>query len=169
MKKAIFFALLVFGVWLFFAQNVSAAEKFGSVDLAKLFDEYSKTKTYDKILADKEKAYETERDKKVAEIKQLQEKYTLLSDKEKESKKTEIENKIRALEDFDKARQSELLKERDEKLKEILNDIEKAVEQYAQAQGYTVIFNERFLVYQNTSLDITDNVLDILKASGKGK
>ncbi len=169
MKKIIFLIMATLFSFAIAAGSAKAADKLGYVDLAKLFDGYPKTEEYAKTLAAKEKAYEAERDKKVGEIKQLQEKYTLLSEKEKEAKRSELENKIRALEDFDRNRQEQLLKERDEKLKEILKDIESAVEKYAQAQGYTFIFNDRMLVYQNKAFDITDKVMEILKASAKGK
>ena len=145
-----------------------AADKIGHVNLGALFDEYGKTKDYDAVLTSKEKAYETERSKKVSDIKQLQDKYNLLSDKEKGVKKAELETKVRALQEFDNQRQTELLKERDEKIKEILKDIESAVKQYSVSQGYTLIFNDRVLIYQTKDSDITDKVQEILK-SNKGK
>jgi len=146
-----------------------AADKIGHVNLSKLFDEYGKTKEYDTILSSKEKVYEAERGKKVDEIKQIQDKFNLLSDKEKATKKSELEAKVKALQEFDNQRQAELLKERDERIKEILKDIETAVKQYSVSQGYTLIFNDRVLVYQTNDSDITDQVLQILKSSYKGK
>jgi Skp family chaperone for outer membrane proteins len=139
------------------------AEKLGYVDLGKLFDEYNKTRDYDKILETKQAAYESERQSKVNEVKQLQEKIDLLSDKEKETKKKELEDKIKALQDFDRERQQDLRRERDEKMKEILKDIETAISEYAKSQNYSLVFNDRVLVYQDKSLDITDKVLEILQ------
>ena len=48
----------------------------------------------------------------------------LLSDKEKETKKAELETKIKGLQEFDRQKQTDLRKEQDEKMKEILKDIE---------------------------------------------
>ena len=62
-----------------------AADKFAYVDLSKTFSEYSKTKDYDKTLTEKEKVYTAERDKKANDLKQLRDKISLLTDKEKES------------------------------------------------------------------------------------
>lgn len=140
-----------------------AAEKLGFVDLSRLFDEYNKTKYYDKVLEDKQKSYESERDKKVNEVKQLQDKMNLLNEKEKESKKSELEDKIKTLQEFDRVKTTDLRKERDDKMKAILKDIEKAVSDYAKRNGYTLVFNDRVLVYQDKSLDITDGVLNILQ------
>jgi outer membrane protein len=144
-----------------------AAEKFAYVDLSKTFSEYGKTKDYDKVLGDKENAYTAERDKKIADIKQFQDKMNLLSDKEKETKKDDLETKIKALQDYDRQRQADLRKEQDEKMKEILKDIEDAVKKYSEKEGYTMVFNDRVLVYQTKDLDITDKILEILNKDYK--
>jgi len=144
-----------------------AADKFAYVDLSRLFAEYGKTKDYDKVLTDKEGAYSAEREKKVSEIKQFQDKLNLLSDKEKETKKTDLEGRVKTLQDYDRQRQTDLRKEQDEKMKEILKDIENTVKQVAEKEGYTMVFNDRVLVYQNKTMDITDKVLDILSKGYK--
>jgi Skp family chaperone for outer membrane proteins len=44
-----------------------------------------------------------------------------------------------------------------------LKDIENAVSSYSKSNGYTLVFNDRVLVYQEKSLDITEGVLKILQ------
>lgn len=146
-----------------------AADKIGYVDLSRLFSEYGKTKDYDKSLGEKQTSYETERDKMVNEVKKFQDKFNLLSDKEKETKKGELETKIKNLTEFDRQKQTDLRKEQDDKMKEILKDIEAAVKQYAEKEGYTFVLNDRVLVYQSKSMDITDKVVEILSKSYKSK
>ena len=153
----------------FFAASAQAADKLGYVDLGRLFDEYNKTKDYDKVLEGKQTTYESEREKKVNDVKQLQSKIEILSEKEREAKKPDLEEKIKALQEFDRVQTMDLRKDRDEKMKEILKDIEKAVGEYAKKQGFTLVFNDRVLVYQDKSLDITDNVLKILQGYYKSK
>ncbi|MFA5145543.1 MAG: OmpH family outer membrane protein [Candidatus Omnitrophota bacterium] len=144
-----------------------AAEKFAYVDLSQIFSEYSKTKDYDKALSDKEKVYTTERDKKISDIKQYQDKYNLLSDKEKEAKKGELETKMKSFQEYDRQKQTDLRKEQDEKMKEILKDIEDAVKEYSEKEGYSLVFNDRVLVYENKSFDITDKIVVILNKKYK--
>ncbi|MDD5464884.1 MAG: OmpH family outer membrane protein [Candidatus Omnitrophica bacterium] len=144
-----------------------AADKFGYIDLSRTFTEYGKTKGYDKTLSDKEKAYTEERDKKVADLKAFQDKLNLLNDKEREAKKDDLQNKVKAFQDYDRQKQAELRKEQDERMKEILKDIEEAVKKYSEKEGYTFVFNDRVLVYQNKSLDITNQIIAILNKSGK--
>lgn len=145
-----------------FSASAQAADKLGYIDLSRTFSEYSKTKGYDKTLSDKEKAYTEERDKKVADLKAFQDKLNLLNDKEREAKKDELQNKVKAFQDYDRQKQTELKKEQDERMREILKDIEEAVKKYSEKEGYTLVFNDRVLVYQNKTMDITSQIIDIL-------
>jgi len=149
------------------AGSAQAADKFGYIDLSRTFSEYNKTKGYDKTLNDKEKAYTDERDKKVAELKALQDKFNLLNDKEREAKRGELETKMKAFQDSDRKMQEALRKEQDERMKEILKDIEDAVKKYAEKEGYTMVFNDRVLVYQNKALEITNQVIEGLNKNSK--
>lgn len=169
MKKA----AMVMGVAFFVSTVLTgaslAADKFGTVDLARTFSEYKKTKDYDKALGDREAGYTAERDKKVNELKQLQDKLNLLSEKEKEAKKNDLDTKVKDFQEFDRQKQTDLRKEQDEKMKELLKDIEDAVKQYSEKEGFTMVFNDRILVYQNKAMDITDKVIEILnKDTGAG-
>ncbi len=144
-----------------------AADKFGYVDLSRIFSEYNKTKGYDKTLTDKEKVYTDERDKKVADLKAFQDKLALLNDKEREAKGAELQAKVKEFQEADRQKQAVLRKEQDEKMKEILKDIEEAVKKYSEKEGYTLVFNDRVLVYQTKSMDITNEIVDILNGGAK--
>jgi Skp family chaperone for outer membrane proteins len=160
----------VLSVFLFTAVAQSqAADKFGYIDLSRTFSEYGKTKDYDKALAEKQNAYTTERDKKLNEVKQLQDKLNLLSDKEKETKKADLESKVKDLQEFDRVKQTDLRKEQDDKMKDILKDIEDTVKGYAEKEGYTMVFNDRVLVYQSKGMDITDKIVALLNAKAAVK
>ena len=166
MKKLVLATACFFSFFLSSSLLQAAELKFAYVDLSRIFNEYSKTKDYDKSLTSKEETYNTERDKKVEEIKQLQDKINLLSEKEKESKKGDLENKMKTLNDFDREKQTDLRKEQDEKMKEILKDIEETVKKYAEKEGYTLVFNDRVLVYQTKSMEITSQIVNKLNNKG---
>ncbi|MFA5005482.1 MAG: OmpH family outer membrane protein [Candidatus Omnitrophota bacterium] len=144
-----------------------AADKFAYIDLSRTFSEYNKTKEYDKVLSDKEKVYTNERDKKINDLKAFQDKINLLNDKEKEAKRTELQNKVKAMQEFDRQKQTELRKDQEDRMKEILKDIEVAVKKYSEKEGYTLVFNDRVLVYQTKSMDITSNIIAILNKGSK--
>jgi Skp family chaperone for outer membrane proteins len=165
MRKSIVVALLV-ASGLFFASSARAEQKLGYIDFAKVFGEYSKTKEYDKVFKDKQDAYENGREKMVNDIKQFQDKMNLMSDKDKEAKKGELEGKIKNLQDFDRQNQADLRKEQEDKLKELLKDIDEVVKQYCASQNYTFVFHDKALAYYDKSLDITDKIIELVN---KGK
>ncbi len=160
-KTTVFSWTMIIGLFLF-AGVANAAEKFAFVDLTKIFSEYSKTKEYDKTLGNKQSVYESERDKMVNDIKGFQDKINLLSEKEKETKKGDLEKKIKDLQEFDRQKQGDLRKEQDERMKELLKDINDVVKQYAEKEAYTMVFNDRALVYQDKSMDITAKIIEAL-------
>jgi outer membrane protein len=142
------------------AQMACAAEyKIGYVDLAKVFDEFKKTKESEKKLEDKGKAKEGERAKMVDELRKLKDEQALLSEKAKAEKQAVIDNKIKALQDFDRTVRDELVKERNDMLGGILKEIEKVVTEYAKANGYDMVLNSRMLLYGGEQHDLTNEVL----------
>ena len=165
-KTAVVLGGMIIGLVLF-AGSAQAVDKFAYVDLSRTFSEYSKTKGYDKTLSDKEKVYTDERDKKVADLKAFQDKVSLLNDKERAAKGAELQAKVKEFQDSDRQRQADLRKEQDERMKEILKDIEEAVKKYSEKEGYTLVFNDRVLVYQTKSMDITNQIVAILNATSK--
>jgi Skp family chaperone for outer membrane proteins len=147
---------------MFLAQMALAADKFAYVELSRLISEYTKTKDYDKYLGDKETSYNTEREKRVNEAKELQDKMNLLSDKEKEGRKTELEEKVKSLQEFDQQKVSDIRKEFNERRVEIMRDIDASIKIIAAKEGYTAVFNEAGVVYTAPALNITNKVLEAL-------
>jgi outer membrane protein len=155
--------LLFFGL----ALNAYAAGKIGYVDLSSTFDKYEKTKVYDESLASVQGVKEKELEKIAGEIKAIEDKMSLLSEKEKASKQQEMEAKNKKLKDMSQQIALDLRKERDEKLKEILQDIEKIVQSYAQKNGFDFILNDRVLLYGAASADVTQDIIDLLNGGYK--
>lgn len=164
-KTAVVLGGMIFSLVLFVG-SAHAADKLGYIDLSRTFSEYTKTKGYDKTLSEKEKVYTDERDKKVADLKAFQDKLSLLNDKEREAKGAELQSKVKEFQDSDRQKQEALRKEQDVRMKEILKDIEEAVKKYSEKEGYTLVFNDRVLVYQTKSMEITNQVIAILNGNG---
>jgi Skp family chaperone for outer membrane proteins len=157
---------VVFAAGLFSGVVVEKAQakdyKIGFVDLAKVFEEYKKTKEAEKALEDKGKAKEAERNKMVDELRKLKDEQALLSDKAKADKQTVIDGKIKVLQDFDRVTRDSLVKERNDMLGNILKDIEKIVADYSKASGYDVVLNSRMLLYGADQYDLTSEILSRL-------
>ncbi len=157
--------LAIFGLSL----NAYAAGKMAYVDLSSTFDKYEKTKVYDDALSSVQSGKEKELEQISNEIKALEDKMSLLSEKEKTAKQQELEGKKKQLTQMSQQVALDLRKERDEKLKEILQDIEKVVQSYAQKNGYDFIFNDRVLLYGAASADVTQDIVDLLNSGYKSK
>lgn len=137
-------------------------EKIGYVDLSRLFDDYYKTKDYDKVLDAKNSEYEKERNAKIEKVREAQGKLSVLADAEKTKLQEEIETMKADLLEYDKQKRTDLTKERNEKIREILLEIEKIVSNFAQKEKYNVILNDRVLIYGDKGLDLTEEILKIL-------
>jgi len=153
----IFITMVVIGG----ASGVAFAKeyKIGYVDLARVFDEYKKTKDSEKALEDKAKGKEAERKKLIDEIKRLKDEQALLSEKAKAEKETSIDNVMKNLQDFDRNSRDELMKQRSDMLNGLLKDIEKVVTDYAKENGYDLIMNLRMLLYGSEQYDLTNEIL----------
>lgn len=162
MKLVKVFGLAV--VFMFVASTFVRAEelKFAYVDLAKLFDQYERTKEYDKVLEADNNKFQEERNKKIEKIRDLQGKAAMLKDEAKVKSDKDVEALKNEILEFDRTKRTDLTKARDEKVREILLEIEKVVSEYAKAQNITFVLNDRVLIYGKDTLSITDPILKTL-------
>jgi len=133
--------------------------KIGYVDLPKIFEEYKKTKASEKALEEKAKGKTDEQKKMVDELKKLKDEQALLSEKGKAEKQVIIDNKMKALDDFRRKTQEDLMKEKNTALEGILKDIEGVIEGYAKESGYDIVLNSRMLLYGADQYDVTNDIL----------
>ncbi len=165
-------AVIVIGVLAFFAifgmiSSAYAAGKMAYVDLSQTFDKYEKTKVFDESLTSVQSTKEKELEQMANEIKAIEDKMSLLSEKEKTAKQRELDEKNKKLKQTSQQIALDLRKDRDEKLKEILQDIEKVIQAYAQKNGYDFIFNDRVLLYGAAGADVTQDIIDGLNSTYK--
>ncbi len=168
-KRVVLVAVLLASFIFFQASSVLAKEiKMGYVNLGKTFDEYGKTKQADAALEKKSNEKEKERQKMVDEISKLKDELELLNEKGKKDKQAVIDEKLKKLQEFVNATREELAKERDTMVTDIVKEIDKVIQDYGKANGYTVILNDRVLVYGESVLDVTQDIIGILnKTTGK--
>ncbi len=145
--------------------SVAGVKKIGVMDLSKVFDNYQRTKEYDAVLEGKTKDYEKARNEKIDKIKELQNKMALLKDDEKEKVTKDLDTMRNDLANFDQAQQTDLKKQRDDKIREILLEIEKTTSDFAKKEKYDIILNDRVLVYGTEGMDVSNQVLEILNAN----
>ena len=150
----------------FIVANSYAAKAFEGkiawIDLSRIFNEYEKTKLYDAQLEKDSKAFEEERQKMIDQVRDGQNKLTLLKEDEKKKLQEDLDKQRAQLVEFDRQKRTDLLKRRDERVREILLEIEKLVSDYAKKEGYTLVLNDRVLIYGDQGYNITDPILKML-------
>ena len=105
----------------------------------------------------------------VEKVRDAQGKLALLKESEKQKTQADIDKQQADLIEFNKQKMTELAKQRDEKVREILLEIEKNVSAMAKKEGYDMIFNDRVLVYGDQGMNLTEKVLKGLNDSYPGK
>lgn len=154
----------------FFSAAYAAGEKIAYMDFIKVFNDYNKTKDLDKQLENKKIAIQKERDKLVAEIKKLKDEMDLMSDKGKETKQSAIDEKLKKLQNFDRDNSDALLKERDDMARQVGKEIKDFVEELGKKDGYTLIIDNRAILYGKEGDNLTDAILKALNERyAKGK
>ena len=146
--------------------NLHAAKGFEGkiawVDLGRLFNEYEETKLKDGELEKESKAFEEERQKMIDSVRDGQNKLALLKEDEKKKLQDELDKQRAQLVEFDRQKRTDLLKKRDQSVRDVLLKIEKVVSDYAKKEGYTLVLNDRVLIYGDQGYNITDPILKTL-------
>lgn len=163
MRKILSILIIVaFCGWL----NLGFAEdmKLGYINLKKVLDDYNKVRDGESELLKEAEKKNKQREELVKEIKGLREKIDLLEDSQKEKKQQELDDKIKNLQDFTYQTRTSLRQDRDEKFREIMKEVKTVIEEYGQSRNYNIIIDDTLLLYKDTGLDVTE---DIVKALNK--
>ncbi len=156
---AVMFGLMASGI------SLAGGLKIAYVDLSKLFDGYQKTKEFDAILQSEGEAFQKERDAMIQKIQDAQSKLNLMRDSQKASMQADIEKQKNDVVAYDKEKRTQLAKRRDDKVREILTEIQKIVTDLAKREGYTYVLNDRVMIYGDPQFNVTDVVLKTLNDS----
>ena len=138
--------------------------KTGRVNFFKVLNGYKKTKDYEDILRAKaETATKSdELENKKQEILKMRDKMELVKDQEKGKYKQDIQKAIVEYQKEEMKIRDALKKERDVKFKEITDEITKAIKNYAQGNGFDLVFEDTGVLYDKSGADLTDKILKIL-------
>ena len=142
----------------------AAEMKVGYVVVEKLVGNYGKTKASEEALEKQGKQKEGELQGRITELKKMREGLELLNDQAREGKQREIDQKADELQRFRTNAGRDLARERQRVLGDILKDVRQAVDEYAKANGFSLIMRDDALLYALPAYDVTDGVLKILNS-----
>ena len=165
----IFCLLIVFS-----AASLQAQAKFGYVSSVKILA------TYQPAL-DAQKKLDTESQQVVDELKAKEEEFLsrqsdlekqsmLLSEAKKKEKAQELQNMYAGIQQFQAAKQQEMIKRREELLKPVYDEIDEVIQAFGDREGYDYIMDsvQGSLVYAKPEFDITDKILAELEKKNPG-
>lgn len=171
MRKIIAFLIIV-GITLSFSLSVQAKDlEIGFVDILLVFNDYTKTKDYEDIIEQKKTKREKESNlqEKKDEIIKMQDSLSLLKEREQQEQTEKIQKAVVEYRTLENKIFNELKQESDERMKEILDDINKAIENHARKSGFDLILNKSGILYGDKGIDVTDAVLKDLNKNYKKK
>ena len=168
--KRVIGCLLVFGVMMSFSSTCFSKDlKIGYVDIFKVFNDYEKTKEYDEKLEAKKNVAEKKLEKKKGTIEKLQGKLELLKEGEKAKEEEKLSKELKEYRGLEREAFTDIKKERDEKMKDIVEDIDGIVKDYAKKNGFDLIVNSNVVLYGAKAMDVTDQILKISNKKYKKK
>jgi Skp family chaperone for outer membrane proteins len=160
--------LLALGLLVSFSFSSLAKElKIGYVNFFEVFNEYKKTKEYDDNLSKKQEEKEKQLKQKGEDIEKMESKVSLLKEKEKEKEMQKLEAAKKDFSQMFTQARGDIKKERDEKMKEIVEDLEKAIKEYAKKNNYDFIIHGSAILYADKAADVTADILKAVNSSYK--
>ncbi len=169
MKKIVGFLIVLMIMMSFSSTCFSKDLKIGYVDIFKVFNDYDKTKEYDEKLEVRKTAAEEKLEVKKEIIEKLQNKLDLLKDSEKVKEEAKLEKEINEYRDLEREVFTDIKKERDDKMKDIIEDINIIIKDYAKKNGFDLILNANTVLYGSKSMDITNQILKVSNKNYKKK
>ena len=165
MRAAIILAVVTVAAAMVCADGTAAqAGKIVFVNIEKVFDQYLKTQEINEKLDMERKEKIARRKEMVEEINKLKDEADLLRDDAKAKKQEVIDRKVKELYQFEEKVKREALKRRARYQEEILDEVQKAIDEIGKKGGYDAVipFTGDDLGYHAPSLDVTDKVVKIL-------
>ncbi|MFH1665330.1 MAG: OmpH family outer membrane protein [Candidatus Omnitrophota bacterium] len=133
--------------------------KIGYVDLRKAFYEYTKTKELEKSLNDLTEQKQAQRTEMAQNITKMRGEMELLSGDAKAKKQGEVDTLLVDLQELDRSTRQELLNRKNDMFREVVDDIQKIVEDIGKKKGYDYILDSRNVMYAKEEYDLTAEVI----------
>ncbi len=167
MRKFIIGLLFFFCIGSVGFDSLAAESNIIYVDLFEVFNEYEKTIEYDKDLEKEQSKREEEWGSLEEQISKLREQSKLLNEEKKKAKEEEIRKKRGALAEEKRKTLLDLRKERDQRMEEILKDINSAIEKYAKKNKVDLVLKKAAVAYGENKMEKTGEIIAILNKEYK--
>ncbi|MHB0887182.1 OmpH/Skp family outer membrane protein [Acidithiobacillus sp.] len=174
MRVKIFFGALGILALLYTTGAWADPLKIGFVDLDRALRELPEAQvgaaTLNKQIEAKQKEIEAKRQQIDAFQKELEKDFPKLNNAQRQEREAQLQSMIISLQQFQRQAQDGLNYQRNQILKNLQDQLVKVVSNIGRAGHYTVILNDKSVLYVNGAIDITPQVVAAMtdKANGKG-
>jgi len=139
--------------------------KIGYVNYLEVIEKYKKTEDYDSVLEERRGQEEKKFEKRKDKIEKMRDKLNLMAESEREKEKEKLADEVRSFREDERAVFIDLRKERNEKMSEIVEDINKIIEEYAKKNKFDLVMHENAILFGNKTFDITAQILKLVNKS----
>ena len=171
-KRIVIFSALVFFVTcMMFSGALWASElRVGVMNVQKVLTSsvagQAAKEKFDAKMKELQEKFKAEEEELVAMQKDIEKKSTAWSEETKQEKVREFQKKRRELQSKTEDARFELKQLQDKELAPILKALEKVVDAYGSANGYTIIFDSKnHVIYFDQAIDISDKLIVELDAA----
>src|SRR5690348_14404135 len=158
-KKLIWSGLILFAFGGVYAKSSAQATlKIGTVDVRKVYDNWSEKTAADSIFEPDRKKLEADQDAITTAQANLEKKKNVLSPEKIKEEKQKIDSMLK---EFDKNYREvgKKISEKADELSKKLDDLlQAAYKNMAEKDGYTIILDSRFVRYSSPGMDLTDKI-----------
>ena len=157
-------ALLAAGCACAAAAAGAAGVKIGYIEVERVFEKYQKTLDLNEKLQQERKEKIAARKTMVEEINALKDEADLLRDEPKKKKEAVVDEKVKALYQFEEKVKREAVQKQARLQEEILGDIRAALAEIGRADGHALIlsFTAEEIGYRADALDLTEGIVKAL-------
>lgn len=136
--------------------------KIGYADFLTIYHSYNQTKEEDKRLKERGDELQKKIDAEREKISKLEKKMAsgILSEEEKKKLTKEIEEAKRQVNRKIKDYNLEINSERRETIDKLIRQLRSKITRFGEEQGYTIIFDTKDLLFADTNLDLTKEIVD---------
>lgn len=167
MRKFLGIVLVAIVAFSFSVASFAQGLKVGYVNTIEVFNEYERTKKEDKQLEVKKEKAQKSLEGKEKELQKIQNRLEVLKEGEKEKEREKLRTKMQEYREIRQKEFTDIKKERDEMMKDIIDDIDQTVSDYAKKNKYDLIINGNSILYGQKKIDLTDTILKIINKKYK--
>lgn len=136
--------------------------KVGYVNTIEVFNEYQRTKDQDELLEEEKDRIKEILETKENQIREIQGSLEMLREGEREREIERLQSKMESYRQLRQKELSEVQEKRDEMMREIVEDIDQTIKDYARENGYDLILNGNSVLYAPEGKNLSSDILRII-------